>query len=158
MLAPTGQFGLDMPKIKIFEDTQGDRCIDFDGKIIFKESNFSIFPPVTDANVVLETKGLYDFGQGFRQARGRLGPGSVRVNGKLLSGLQADVYYEPGQRRWFTENFVADCYSGRVAGKFELKQSDELSMEYSLGVGLDSVDLKQFLLDSKKSSRILLLF
>ncbi len=73
---------------------------------------------------------------------------SFRIKGKSLTGLKADTCYDPRRQSWMTKNLIADCYGGRLAGKFELKQSAEAALEYLLQVGFDNIDLKQFLLDT----------
>jgi len=60
--------------------------------------------------------------------------------------LGTDFYNACG---WFSENLIADSYGGRVAGKFELKQSGERDLEYLLQVGFENIDLKQFLSHAK---------
>ena len=73
---------------------------------------------------------------------------NLRIKGKSLTMLKADTYYDPNRQSWMTKDLIADCYGGRVAGKFELKRSDEAGLEYLLQVGFDNIDLKQFLLDT----------
>ena len=73
---------------------------------------------------------------------------NLRIKGKSLTMLKADTYYDPNRQSWMTKDLVADCYGGKLAGKFELKRSDEADLEYLLQVGFDSIDLKQFLSDT----------
>jgi hypothetical protein len=73
---------------------------------------------------------------------------SLKIKGKSLTMLKADTYYDPSRKSWITKNLIADCYGGRLAGKFELKRSDEADLEYLLEVGFDNIDLKQFLSDT----------
>jgi hypothetical protein len=73
---------------------------------------------------------------------------NLRIKGKSLTRLKADTYYDPSRQSWMTKNLVADCYGGRLAGKFELKQSADTALEYLLQVGFDNIDLKQFLSDT----------
>jgi hypothetical protein len=73
---------------------------------------------------------------------------SLKIKGKSLTRLKADTYYDPSRKSWIAKNLIADCYGGRLAGKFELKRSDEADLEYLLQVGFDNIDLKQFLLDT----------
>jgi hypothetical protein len=73
---------------------------------------------------------------------------SLKIKGKSLTRLKADTYYDPSRKSWITKNLIADCYGGRLTGKFELKRSDEADLEYLLQVGFDNIDLKQFLLDT----------
>lgn len=73
---------------------------------------------------------------------------NLRIKGKSLTTLKADTYYDPNRQSWMTKDLVADCYGGKLAGKFELKRSDEVDLEYLLDVGFDNIDLKQFLSDT----------
>lgn len=73
---------------------------------------------------------------------------SLKIKGKSLTRLKANTYYDPSRKSWIAKNLIADCYGGRLAGKFELKRSSEAALEYLLEVGFDNVDLKQFLLDT----------
>ena len=73
---------------------------------------------------------------------------NLRIKGKSLTGLKANFCYEHTRRNWMTKYLIADCYGGRLAGKFELKQTHEADLEYLLHVGFDNIDLKQFLSDT----------
>jgi len=75
--------------------------------------------------------------------------GALKVNQSSLfvSDISAKVVVTAGSMR--TKNLIADCYGGRLAGKFELKQLAEVAPEYLLQVGFDNIDLKQFLSDAK---------
>ncbi|MDD5063760.1 MAG: hypothetical protein PHQ35_03235 [Phycisphaerae bacterium] len=73
---------------------------------------------------------------------------SLKVKGKSLTGLKLDTSYDPGRKSWIAEDLVADCYGGKLAGKFELKRSEEADLEYLFQAGFENVDLKQFLLDT----------
>lgn len=72
----------------------------------------------------------------------------LKIKGKSLTMLKADTYYDPSRKSWTTKNLIADCYGGRLAGKFELKRSEEAGLEYLLQVGFDNIDLKKFLSDT----------
>ncbi|MGA1979201.1 MAG: hypothetical protein ABSG99_01365 [Sedimentisphaerales bacterium] len=82
---------------------------------------------------------------------------SLKIKGKSLTGLKADTYYDPSRRSWMAKSLTADCYGGKLAGKFELKRSTEADLEYLLQVGFDSIDLKQFLSDTNPSTTSTLL-
>jgi hypothetical protein len=75
--------------------------------------------------------------------------GSLKVNQfpLLVSDISAKVMVTAGSMR--TKNLIADCYGGRLTGKFELKQLAEVAPEYLLQAGFDNIDLKQFLSDAK---------
>ncbi|KPJ65736.1 MAG: hypothetical protein AMJ43_10070, partial [Coxiella sp. DG_40] len=68
---------------------------------------------------------------------------TVKVNGRIAL---ADGAFSDGRFR-----FSADCYSGRLAGKFQLRQPAEADLEYLLQLGFDNIDLKQFLSEPKQT-------
>lgn len=71
----------------------------------------------------------------------------LTIKGKSLTNIRADLYYDRSRRSWVTENLIADCHNGRLAGKLELKHPTEVSAGYLLQIGFDDIDLKQFLSD-----------
>jgi hypothetical protein len=66
---------------------------------------------------------------------------TIKINGRITL---ADNTFSEGQFQ-----LSADCYNGRLAGKFQLKQPAEANLEYLLQIGLDNIDLKQFLSEPK---------
>jgi hypothetical protein len=77
---------------------------------------------------------------------------SLKIKGKSLTGLRADVYYDSDLQSWAAKSLIADCYGGRLAGKLELRRSAEAPPEYVLQVGFDDIDLKQFLPETIQNS------
>jgi len=149
-LSPTGRFDLDLENVKIFAADGGEKCIDFAGTAKFKACGFNASLSLTELDAVLETKGLYKTGEGLRDGQAALFADSLKIKGKSLTSLKADIYYDSSRRNWLTKNLVADCYDGRLTGKFELKQPAEAASRYLLQVGFDNIDLKQFLWDRER--------
>jgi len=139
---------LDLENIKIFDADDGEKYIDFVGAIKFKTCNFDISPDINELDAVLETKGLYKTGEGFCDGQAILLADNLKIKGKSLTNLKASINYDHRRQSWLTENLAADCYGGKLTGKFELKQSAEAALEYLLQVGFDDIDLKQFLRDT----------
>jgi len=79
---------------------------------------------------------------------------SLKIKGKSLTGLRADIYYDPDVESWVAKNLIADCYGGRLAGKLELKSPAEAPPEYVLQASFDNIDLKQFLSDAIHNSEV----
>ncbi len=87
---------------------------------------------------------------------------SLKIKGKSLTGLRADIYYDLDLESWVAKNLIADCYGGRLAGKLELRKPGEprplpqgrgeADLEYMLQIGFDNIDLKQFLPDTIQNS------
>ena len=68
---------------------------------------------------------------------------TIKINGRITL---ADNAFSEGRFQ-----LSADCYGGRLAGKFQLKQPAEADLQYLLQIGLDNIDLKQFLSEQKRT-------
>jgi len=151
-LLPTGRFDLDFENIRVSLTDDGQKSVDFTGDIRFKNSGFKLSDIQTELDAVLKTKGLYKTGDGLSSCRAALDGGTLKIQGKSLTNLKADIFYDPDLHSWSTEGLIADCYGGRSTGKFEFKSAGggvEGASEYLLRLGFDNIDLKQFLSDKK---------
>jgi len=101
----------------------------------------------------LRFSGLYEMSDGFRAGRAELAAVGLRIKGKALTAVSADVNYDRQRRSWLTKNISASSYDGRLTGRLKLKAPAEAAMEYLLQVGFDDIDLKQFLSDTTGDSR-----
>jgi hypothetical protein len=72
---------------------------------------------------------------------------SLKIKEKSLTNFKVNFSYHPDLQNWMVKNFIADCYGGKVLGKFLVKQ-DQSSSQYLLNAGFDNVDLKTFLADA----------
>jgi hypothetical protein len=73
--------------------------------------------------------------------------------GKALTGFNAAVSYDQKQHSFSSKNFIADCYDGRVMGKFQLTQAGPDAFKYSLQSGFCDIDLKRFLSDGAENTK-----
>ena len=146
-LSPTGRFDLNFENIGIAETVNGAKSIDFAGTLRFKDCNFNVSPAITEFNGLLTTKGLFNTGDGFHRGQAALIADKLRIKGKSLSELVADIYYDDSRRKWLTRKLVADCYDGRLTGRFELKRPTDKALEYLLEAGFEHIDLRRFLQD-----------
>ena len=147
-LSPAGLFNLDFKNIRLSRTDDGQKSIDFDGAVIFNNSSFKPSGVRTELNATLRTKGSYKTGEGFSSFQGAFNGGTLEILGKSFTNLKADIFYDPNSRHWSTQSLIADCYGGKLKGKFEFKQPAEQLGEYVLQTGFDNIDLKQFLADT----------
>jgi len=143
-LCPTGRFDLDLEELKI-SDSGGARHVDFSGTVKLENCGLAISPAVTDLSGTLKMKGLYKTGGWFSNGRADLLVDNVKIKGRLLTSLKANIDYDPARKSWIAENLAANCYGGKVAGKFELSRTDTTGLDYSTQIGFDNIDLRQFL-------------
>jgi hypothetical protein len=148
-LLPAGRLDLNFENIKIASDNKGGKSVHFAGEIKLKDCDFSPAAEITDLDAVLKTKGLYKTRDGFFDGQAELIADNLRIKGKSLTTLKAAVDYNRPLQCWLAKNLVADCYGGRLAGKFELVQPTKDASQYQLQIGFENIDLKRFLSDSK---------
>jgi len=147
-LAPAGRFDLDLENIRIFSSQTNEKHAEFAGSIRLKDCNFDLSGVRAELDAQLHTKGSYKIGAGFSAGAVSLSADSLRLKGKTINNLKADINYDPDTQSWLAENLLADCYGGKVIGKLEFKRLSQQSLKYMLQVGFDRVDLKQFLADT----------
>jgi len=149
---PAGRFDLNFENIKIASDHKGEKSVHFAGDIKLKDCNFGASADITGMDAVLKTKGLYKTRDGFWDGQAELIADNIRIKGKSLTALKAAVDYNQSLQCWLAKNLIADCYGGKLVGKFELIQPTEAASEYRLQIGFENIDLKQFLSDPEGPS------
>jgi hypothetical protein len=147
-LSPSGLFDLNFENIRLSHTDDGQKTIDFNGAVIFNNSSFKTSGVRTELNATLRTKGTYKTGGGFSSFQGAFNGGTLKIMGRSFTNLEADIIFDPNSRHWSTEDLIADCYGGKLKGKFEFNQPAEQLGEYVLQTGFDNIDLKQFLADT----------
>jgi hypothetical protein len=143
-LSPTGRFDLDFENIRIFNAADGKKYVDLTGVVEFKDCNFNVSPGITELDAVLKIEGLYKTGSRLCDGRAALIADGIKIKGRVFTGLKADIYYDHHQKSWLTKNLIADCYGGRLTGKFEFRRHADRALEYLLQIGFSNIDLKQF--------------
>ncbi len=150
-LAPKGRFDLNFEDVKISKGEDGQKDFDFDGTAKLKTCNLDIWPRVTDLNAVLDMNGLYKTGTGFSKSRVTARADTLKVSGKSVTALKADMNYDRDRQSWLIDNLAADCYGGKLTGRLEFKQPTDRALEYLLQVGFINIDLKQFLSEPNRN-------
>lgn len=151
-LSPTGQFDLDLENIKITKADNSEKQIDFTATLGLTACNFNMSGTRAELDAVLKTEGMYLTGSGLSDGQVSVIADNLKIKGKSITGLKADIDYDPHLRNWSAENLTADCYDGRLTGKLGISPASGgqepagESLEYLLQVVFDDVDLKQFLL------------
>jgi len=146
-VSPSGRLDLDIENIRFFNSDAGERCIDFAAAARVRHCRLNMYPPATDLDATLKMKGLYKDTSGLCAGSVALCAHSLRINGKAITELKADVCYDPNRRSWRAENLTAESCNGAVAGRFELMRPATSAWRYTLQVGFDDVDVRQFLLE-----------
>jgi hypothetical protein len=146
-----GQFNLELANMKIIDPGTGEKHIEFAGTAEFKDCTLDISPPVTELDAVLKIEGLYKIGEGFVDGKAVISADSLRIRGKTVTGLSATLDYNPERKSWLARDLIAESYGGKTTGKFELRQLGDQVLEYTLELGFDDIDLRQFLSDTSQT-------
>lgn len=152
-LSPTGRFDIDLEDIHIFSGGEDEKYIDFVGNIGLKDCGFETKSEITDLHAALKTKGTYKIGDGFCKADAHFEAETLRIKGKSLTDVTADINYDNQLRQWSTENLVASSYDGLITGKFQLQKTQQQNYSYIFQAAFDDIDLKKFLVDTKDKIR-----
>jgi hypothetical protein len=144
-LLPTGCCDLDFPEIRITSVGDGSTSIGLSGSTTFKGSNFNMSGTTAELHGILTTKFFYRTGSGFSSGWFSLVADSLKIKGKSVTNLKAELNYNPSLRNWTCENLIADCYGGDLIGKLEIRPRARWSPRYLLQMGFNHVDLKSFL-------------
>jgi len=152
-LSPTGRFDVNSANIEISKANGGQKDIDFDGIVKFKDCDFDLPGDVTELYGELEAHGLYKTGEGFKNSRAFLSADHLRIGGRAFKKLNTDLYYDDNRKDWFTEKLFADCYGGKLIGELHFKQPPDGPLGYRLHIGFNDIDLKQFLTDASRKSQ-----
>jgi hypothetical protein len=79
---------------------------------------------------------------------------NVRLKGKSLASVDAVIGYEPQEKAWLSQHFVADFYGGKMTGKLQLNRTDAGNYDYILEASVAGADLKKFLLDKETDEKL----
>jgi hypothetical protein len=150
-LTPKGRFDLNFEDVKISKAEDGRKEFDFDGAVKLKTCDLDIWPKLTGMNAVLDMNGLYKTGAGFSESRVRARADTLKVSGKSVTALKADMNYDRDRQSWLIDNLTADCYGGKLTGKLEYKQPAQGPSRYLLQIGFVDIDLKKFLSEPNRS-------
>jgi len=144
-LLPIGRCDLDFPEIRITNTGDASTSIGFSGRATFKGCNFSISGTTAELDGILTTKGFYKTDSGFSSGWFGLVADNLKIKGKSVTNLKADLNYNPGLQNWTCENLIANCYGGKLIGKLEIRPRARWSPRYLLQMGFNHVDLRRFL-------------
>ncbi len=148
-LSPEGRFDLHLEDVKISPNKDGQKHIDFEGQIAFKDCKFETTPAVTKCDVKINIKGWYNSNEGFGDIDMSVVGGGFNLQEKRLADVRADIVYDTEAKSFSSDNFSADCYGGVVLGKFCF-EGNGTGFKYLVQSGFEDIDLKRFLSDTSR--------
>jgi len=175
-LSPSGRFDLDLDEIIISprsncrttgdephledlfkahktigagQEAKDENFIDIAGSTKFKSCNFNISGTQAELDAILNVQGMYKTSDGFSNGHISLIADTLKIKGKSITNLNADINYNPDSQNWLSEDLIADFYGGRLTGKLNIERQADNASEYQLQVGFNNIDLRQFLSSPK---------
>jgi hypothetical protein len=144
-LSPRGPFELDLTTLRVTNVAQDENRVEFKGKADLAGCRLNLAGAGSELYGILETAGSYSTKHGFAEGRVQLAADRLAIKGKDVTSLSVDAVYEPNTGKWSAEDFVGDCYSGRLLGSLEVATDAARVPQYRLGLALRRVDLQDFL-------------
>ena len=145
-LSPRGPVDLELPVLKVFNEGQDRRRVEFSGKAIVPTCSLSVSGTGSELSGQLEVEGVYDTEAGLTQGRVRLAADRFTVKSKDITDLRADIVYDPNAQTWTAHNFLGRCYDGKVLGQLEIARLEPGVVQYLMTAALSQVSLQPFLL------------
>ncbi len=148
-LEPLGRIDLNLDTVTISPGDNGRKSVAMQGAIKFRNCSLKLADAYAEWDAVLDTNALYDTAAGLQNCRAALSAERLSIQARNLTNLTADIDYDNGRRLWTARNLAADCYRGRLAGKFLLSQPADAPMHFLLQTGFTRIDLADFLADAR---------
>jgi hypothetical protein len=190
-LSPQGLFDLGLTTLKVSKAAEDEAIVEFGGKVnlspgagnpsseqkvALEDSSPSRSPGIesspnachlkvsgtaVELSGALEAEGSYSTKRGLSKGRVRLAADRLMVKSKAVTHTNVEAIYDPNAQKWVAQDFVGDCYGGRLLGSLEIGPTSPRAegpreetrglpassgLEYVLQVAFNDVDLQQFLL------------
>lgn len=143
-LSPQGRADIALDAMNIVKDGNDVNSVAVRGGVVFKECGFSSLLPVSGLDGRLAFDASYKRGGGLKSTA-KVDVNSVKVKGKLLQRLLADVGYDGPAGTLDLDNIIADFYGGKLVGTFRLAEGTAGSGGYTLKALFEHIDLREFL-------------
>ncbi len=143
-LSPTGYIDIDFNNFRLIKNDDAN-TIDFNGTANLGKCDFVLSGKPAKLDSIIKVQGKYASGRGFSDCKMLIDNGNLSLLGKKFTGLSTEVTYDPNQKKWLSQYFLADLYDGKTTGQLEFIQHENSPSEYILQVAFENVDLEKFL-------------
>jgi hypothetical protein len=126
-MSPQGPFDLDLTTLKLSQDAAGEALVEFAGKADLRTCDLKVSGAALGLTGTLESQGSYSATRGFSRGHVRLAAAQLVVKGKTVTHADLEAIYDPNAHKWTAENFVGDCYGGRLLGSLEVSPARPIS-------------------------------
>ncbi len=152
-MAPTGNLNIEPSTITISSDPNNIYHVDYKTSATVTDCNLTLMG--ADAEFIkgsFRAAGHYDTQSGLQAGKISLTPCDIRVKGKRATNLTASIYYDKEQKKWCSQDVLADFYGGRIRGQICLGLKSSEQPENGIQLTVTDANLQKFLMDSPKES------
>lgn len=150
-LSPAGRFDIAQANLNLSYDAGGNRNVQFAGRVKPNACRFGRDDLAEDVSATADVRILHHSEQGLLQGQVSVESGRLQIEGKQLTDATAQFVYDPAQKRWSSEDFLARCYDGKVTGSVEIIRNT--GWEYTTQVYLEGINLAKFLAAGQTPAR-----
>lgn len=151
-LSPHGPLNLEVPKLAISRDAQGEMVAEFEAAADLRDNDLRVAGTTVRAAGGLKVTGEYNARTGFSKGRMRFAGERVVIKDRMITDMTAEALYDPNSRRWAANGFLGDCHRGQVLGSLQAGRAETGGIEYLLDATLHRVDLQAFLQPGKPAA------
>ncbi len=151
-VSPRGFLDAQFENVHVRSKGAGEKQAEFDCELVFRDCDFEAGVGLTDINGVVSTSGSYEQGGKLEIKEVRISADKIRVAGKALSNLEAELRRVEGREVWRSEHLVSGFYEGRLMGDLTFGLSSEGGLNYEFSAGFEDVNLLEFLRDRHANS------
>ena len=144
-LEPTGRFDLNFDKIKFYKNEKGQKTLQLDGNIMFKNCSIGKNRPVSNIYALLDIDAKYTFGAGLQNCQLFLDVQNVSVKDRPFKNLIVPITVDINEQKIVVQNFVGDFLGGRIAGAAAFQTDSEGKLtKYKIDMAISGADSESF--------------
>ncbi len=148
-LAPRGPFDFEWRATQIVPDGNDHSTLSFDGQLALRTCSLDLSGSGAELAGTVGLNGSYDTQKGLTDGRLRLDADRLTIRDKDFTQVRADIAYDPNSGVWAAQNFLGNCYDGRVIGDLSVAPLRPGVVQYLLTVAFSRVNLEPFLMGHK---------
>jgi hypothetical protein len=143
-LSPQGRADIALDMLNIAKDGNDVNSVEVRGGVVLRQCGFSSMLPVSGLDGRLDFDASYKRGIGLKSTA-KVDVNSVKVKGKRIQRLLADVGYNGTAGTLDLNNIIADFYGGKLVGTFRLAEGTDGRGGYTLKALFEHINLREFL-------------
>ena len=144
-IAPMGRFDLNMDHVGIIRTPESRRQLNWRGVVRLKDCGFHSLEAAGQLNGTVRTAGTWVAGGGLAAMKNTLAADSLKVAGRNLTNLKADIVCDRAFEMMKVEDLTAELCDGKLTGSIDLAKTPDGRLRYSLESAFTGIRLNELL-------------